>query len=200
MQQCGLVEVQRKMIGHLSKGFQQRVGLADALVHEPELIILDEPTIGLDPNQIRAVRALIKDLGQRHTVLISSHILPEVEMTCSRVLVVRQGKIVAAGSPDDLRAKMSKSGQVVAEIAAPLAALNECWEAMPEVEHYDVSPVEGEFFRCALTPREGCDLRLQVYFLVRERGWVLRELSRSQHSLEDVFVAVTRNNQEEETF
>ncbi len=200
MQQCGLVEVQRKMIGHLSKGFQQRVGLADALVHEPELIILDEPTIGLDPNQIRSVRALIKDLGQRHTVLISSHILPEVEMTCSRVLILRQGKIVAAESPNRLRARMSKSGQVVAEIAAPLQALQECWEAMPEVEHFDVSPVEGEFYRCALTPREGCDLRLQVYLLVRERGWVLRELTRSQHSLEDVFVAVTRANPEEESF
>ena len=200
MQQCGLVEVQRKMIGHLSKGFQQRVGLADALVHEPELIILDEPTIGLDPNQIRSVRALIKDLGQRHTVLISSHILPEVEMTCSRVLILRQGKIVAAESPNRLRARMSKSGQVVAEIAAPRQALQECWEAMPEVEHFDVSPVEGEFYRCALTPREGCDLRLQVYLLVRERGWVLRELTRSQHSLEDVFVAVTRANPEEESF
>ncbi len=200
MQQCGLVEVQRKMIGHLSKGFQQRVGLADALVHEPELIILDEPTIGLDPNQIRSVRALIKDLGQRHTVLISSHILPEVEMTCTRVLILRQGKIVAAESPNRLRARMSKSGQVVAEIAAPLQALQECWEAMPEVEHFDVSPVEGEFYRCALTPREGCDLRLQVYLIVRERGWVLRELTRSQHSLEDVFVAVTRANPEEESF
>ena len=145
-------------------------------------------------------RALIKDLGQRHTVLISSHILPEVEMTCSRVLILRQGKIVAAESPNRLRARMSKSGQVVAEIAAPRQALQECWEAMPEVEHFDVSPVEGEFYRCALTPREGCDLRLQVYLLVRERGWVLRELTRSQHSLEDVFVAVTRANPEEESF
>src|SRR5205814_1188928 len=88
MEQCGLTEVSRKIIAHLSKGYQQRVGLADALIHEPELIILDEPTIGLDPNQIRSVRQLIKDLGQKHTVLISTHILPEVEMTCSRVMIL----------------------------------------------------------------------------------------------------------------
>jgi ABC-2 type transport system ATP-binding protein len=200
MRQCGLLDVHRKMIAHLSKGYQQRVGLADALVHEPELIILDEPTIGLDPNQIRSVRQLIKDLGQRHTVLISSHILPEVEMTCSRVLILQQGKILAADSPEQLRAKMSKAGQVIAEIAAPQEALRACWEEVPEVEHYDVSPVEGEFFRCALTPREGVDLRPQVFAIVRDRGWSLRELTRSRHSLEDIFVAVTKANPEEESF
>src|SRR5438552_5023708 len=90
MEQCSLTDVARRIIGQLSKGFRQRVGLADALVHEPELIILDEPTIGLDPNQIRSVRQLIKDLGQKHTLLLSTHILPEVEMTCSRVLILHQ--------------------------------------------------------------------------------------------------------------
>ena len=108
-----------KIIGTLSKGYQQRVGLADALVHEPELIILDEPTIGLDPNQIRAVRQLIKDLGQHHTVLLSTHILPEVEMTCNRVLILHQGRILAADTPENLQRMMSEGGQVVAEIAAP---------------------------------------------------------------------------------
>ena len=200
MRQCGLVDVHRKMIAHLSKGYQQRVGLADALVHEPDLIILDEPTIGLDPNQIRSVRQLIKELGQRHTVLISSHILPEVEVTCNRVLILQQGKILAADSPEQLRAKMSKSGQVVAEIAAPFEALKACWDEVPEVEHYDVSPVDGDFFRCALTPREGVDLRRQVFEIVRSRGWELRELTRSRHSLEDIFVAVTATSREEESF
>lgn len=199
MGQCGLLDVQRRLIGHLSKGFQQRVGLADALVHEPELIILDEPTIGLDPNQIRAVRQLIKDLGQRHTVLISSHILAEVEVTCNRVLILQRGKIVAADTPEQLQKRMSESGQIIAEIAAPLGALRECWEQIPEIEHYDVSPVEGEFFRCALTPREGVDIRSQVFLLARDRGWQLRELTRSKHSLEDIFVAVTRNKTEEES-
>src|SRR3989442_11080461 len=115
MQQCGLSNVRKRIIGQLSKGYQQRVGLADALVHEPDLIILDEPTIGLDPNQIRAVRQLIKDLGQNHTVLISTHILPEVEMTCSRVLILHEGRILAADTTENLQSLMSDRGQVLAE-------------------------------------------------------------------------------------
>src|SRR4051794_25740562 len=95
MEQCGLTDVSARIIGQLSKGFRQRVGLADALVHEPELLILDEPTIGLDPNQIRAIRQLIKGLAPRHTVLISTHILPEAEMICSRVVILYDGKILA---------------------------------------------------------------------------------------------------------
>lgn len=200
MRQCDLLDVQKRLVGQLSKGYQQRVGLADALIHEPELIILDEPTSGLDPNQIRSVRQLIKDLGARHTVLISSHILAEVEVTCNRVFILKEGRIVAADTPEELQRRLSCSGQVIAEIAAPLEVLNECWEQMSEVEHYLVSPAEGEFFRCALTPREGVDLRTQVFLMARDRGWQLRELTRSRHSLEDIFVAVTHTNREEESF
>src|SRR5271169_1866089 len=130
MEQCGLTDVGRRVIGQLSKGYRQRVGLADALVHEPELIILDEPTIGLDPHQIRAVRQLIKNLGERHTVLISTHILPEAEMTCNRLLIMGEGRIVASGTPDELQNLMAAGSQVVAEIAAPLAELQECWSVM----------------------------------------------------------------------
>jgi len=198
MERCGLTEVGRRIIGHLSKGFRQRVGLADALVHEPELIILDEPTIGLDPHQIRAVRQLIKDLAQSHTVLISSHILSEVEMTCSRVLILHQGKILAADTTQNLQKVMSDGGMVVAEIAAPIADLRACWAQMAEVEHFDVAPAEGDYLRCALTPRTGVDLRPLVFAQVLTRGWVLRELTRTQHSLEDIFVHVTRSKPEEE--
>jgi ABC-2 type transport system ATP-binding protein len=107
MQQCGLGEVSKRVIGHLSKGFQQRVGLADALVHEPDLIILDEPTSGLDPNQIRSVRQLIKELAGKHTVLLSTHILPEVEMMCSRVLILHEGRMLADDTPLNLEKLMS---------------------------------------------------------------------------------------------
>jgi len=200
MEQCGLVDVSKRIIGHLSKGYQQRVGLADALVHEPELIILDEPTIGLDPNQIRSVRQLIKDLGTRHTVLISTHILPEVEMTCNRVLILHQGRILAADTPDNLQHVMAEGGQVVAEIAAPWEELKACWDAVPEVEDYDMAPAEGDYIRCGLNARVGVDLRPQIFSLACERGWRLRELSRSRHSLEDIFVRVTRPNREEESF
>jgi ABC-2 type transport system ATP-binding protein len=197
-EQCGLTDVSRKIIGHLSKGYRQRVGLADALVHEPELIILDEPTIGLDPKQIRSVRQLIKDLGRQHTVLISTHILPEVEMTCNRVVILHAGRILAADTPENLQKTMSGKSQVIAEIAAPRGDLETCWEEMGEIEHFDLSPSEGEFLRCALTPRDGIDLRPQIFALARERGWVLRELTRSRHTLEDIYVRVTRPDADEE--
>src|SRR5213083_1910681 len=199
MGQCGLTEVSRRIIGQLSKGYRQRVGLADALVHEPELIILDEPTIGLDPHQVRSVRQLIKDLGRHHTVLISTHILFEVEMTCNRVLIMHEGKILASDTTQNLQNIMSDGGQVIAEIAAPVAELRACWEQMGEIEHFDIAPSEGEYLRCALTPRAGLDLRPLVFEQVRARGWALRELSRAHHSLEDIFVHITRPDGEEET-
>jgi ABC-2 type transport system ATP-binding protein len=199
MQQCGLTEVNKRLIAHLSKGYQQRVGLADALVHDPELIILDEPTIGLDPNQIRSVRQLIKDLGGKHTLLISTHILPEVEMTCNRVLIIHGGKILADDSPSNLQNVMSDGGQVIAEIAASAEELRACWDLVPEVEHFDVAPTDGEYFRCSLTPRPGTDIRPQVFSIVRDRNWKLRELTHSRHSLEDIFVRVTKADREEES-
>ncbi len=199
MEQCSLTEVRNRIIGQLSKGFRQRVGLADALVHEPELIILDEPTVGLDPNQIRAVRQLIKTLADSHTVLISTHILPEAEMTCNRMVIMYDGKILAADTPENLQRLMSGNSQVIAEIAAPAETLLECWADVPEIEQYDVSPAQGEYCRCALTPRQGVDIRPQVFALARERGWRLRELTRSRHSLEDIYVQVTRPEEEEES-
>jgi ABC-2 type transport system ATP-binding protein len=199
MQQCGLTDVHRKIIGHLSKGYQQRVGLADALIHEPDLIILDEPTIGLDPNQIRSVRQLIKDLGQKHTVLISTHILPEVEMTCTRVLILHQGRILAADTTENLQSLMSDRGQVIAEIAAPFSELEACWEQLPEIEDYDLAPSEGDYVRCGLIGQPGVDLRPIIFAAVCERRWQMRELTRSRHSLEDIFVRVTRADKEEVT-
>jgi len=197
-EQCGLKDVERQIIGHLSRGYRQRVGLADALVHEPELVILDEPTIGLDPRQIRAVRRLIKGLAAHHTVLLSTHILPEAEMTCSRMLILYEGRILAADTPENLQQLMSGNSQIVAEIAAPEVELQECWAQMPEIEQFDVSAAEGEYFRCALTPRDGVDLRPYIYTLARERGWYLRELTRNRHSLEDIYVQVTRPEEEDE--
>jgi ABC-2 type transport system ATP-binding protein len=198
MEQCSLTDVARRIIGQLSKGYRQRVGLADALVHEPELLILDEPTIGLDPHQIRLVRQLIKSLANSHTVLISTHILPEAEMTCNRMLIIYEGRILAADTPENLQRFMASNGQIIAEIAAPVVELQACWAQMAKIEQYDVSPAEGEYYRCALTPREGVDLRSDVFALVRQKGWALRELTRSRHSLEDIYVRITRPNEEEE--
>lgn len=196
---CGLQDVPRRIIGQLSKGYRQRVGLADALVHEPELIILDEPTIGLDPSQIRSVRQLIKSLGREHTVLLSSHILSEVEMTCNRVLIMREGRILAADTPDNLQKGMGRTGHIVTEIAAPLAELKTCWEQMPEVAHYHIISAPGdEYHRCTVVAATGQDLRAEVFALVQTRGWKLRELSRARYSLEDVYIRLTRRESEEE--
>ena len=197
LEQCDLKDVQKRIIGQLSKGYKQRVGLADALVHEPELIILDEPTIGLDPNQLRAVRQLIKDLGGRHTVLLSTHILPEVEMTCSRVLILHSGQILAADTTENLHKTIFKAGPVVAEIAAPMEELIQVWAEIETVMHVDVSAADGEYSRCSLTPRDGVDLRPVVYDVARERGWKLRELTRGRHTLEDIFIRVTRGEKED---
>src|ERR1041384_4281939 len=115
---CGLKEVEKKLIGALSKGYRQRVGLADALLHEPDLLILDEPTSGLDPNQIRQVRDLIKNLGKQHTILLSTHILPEVEMTCSRVIIINRGRIEACDTPENLLGRIRTAGGVRVEAKA----------------------------------------------------------------------------------
>jgi ABC-2 type transport system ATP-binding protein len=198
MEQCGLTDVSRRIIGQLSKGYRQRVGLADALVHEPELIILDEPTIGLDPHQIRAVRQLIKSLARQHTVLISTHIIPEVEMMCGGVLIMLDGKIQAADTLDNLQRLVAGNSQIIAEIAAPAEELREVFSQMPGIAQYDVSSSDGEFQRCVLTPQDGYDLRPAIFALAMERGWTLRELTRSRHSLEDIYVQVTRPTEEGE--
>jgi ABC-2 type transport system ATP-binding protein len=192
LQQCSLTDVSKRIIGQLSKGYRQRVGLADALVHEPDLVILDEPTIGLDPEQLRSVRQLIKSMGGKHTVLISTHILPEVEMTCSRVLIMRQGRILAADTPENLGRALSGAHQVVAEIAAPEAELREAFEDLPELKDFDLAPAEGDYMRCSFTAADGIDVRVQIYELARSNNWRLRELTRSRLTLEDIYVRVTR--------
>ena len=198
MEQCGLTEVRRRIVGQLSKGFRQRVGLADALVHEPELVILDEPTIGLDPNQIRSVRQLILSLANSHTVLISTHILSEAELTCTRIVILREGKVLASDTPENLHQKMSGSSRIIAEIAAPHLALEECWAQMPQIAQYDISYADGEYLRCELTPTNGADLRPLIFSMARDRGWSLRELTRNRRSLEDIYVQITRPEEEEE--
>ena len=199
MEQCGLTDVGRRVIGQLSKGYRQRVGLADALVHEPELIILDEPTIGLDPHQIRSVRALIKSLAGKHTVLISTHILPEVEMMCGRVLIMFNGRVLASDTPENLQRRMAGGSQIIAEIAAPPEALERrCGKACRKWSNSMLSATDGDFFRCALTPRDGMDLRPAIAALASQNGWALRELTRSRHSLEDIYVQVTKPKTEEQ--
>jgi len=198
MEQCGLTDVSSRIIGQLSKGYKQRVGLADALVHEPDLVILDEPTIGLDPNQIRSVRELIKGLAGRHTVLISTHILPEAEAMCSRMLIMYGGKILAADTPENLQKLVHGISRIVAEINAPEGELREALSRISGVAGLEMAAGRDGFQRCVLTPLDGVDLRPVLFMLALERGWVLRELTRSRQSLEDIYVQVTKPGEEEE--
>src|SRR6188768_1364760 len=165
---CGLKEVEKKLIGALSKGFRQRVGLADALVHEPDLLILDEPTSGLDPNQIRQVRDLIKNLGKQHTILLSTHILPEVEMTCSRVIIINKGKIEACDTPENLLGKVRQAGGV--ELEAKVGNDNGTDELKKIAGVRDVTATkDGEWEVFALRVEAGTDVREEVFRLANAR-------------------------------
>src|SRR5947209_1675257 len=187
---CGLREVERKLIGALSKGYRQRVGLADALVNEPELLILDEPTIGLDPNQIRQVRELIKNLGKQHTILLSTHILPEVEMTCSRVIIIHKGRIEACDTAQNLLAKIRQAGGVVLE--AKVGKDNGAEELMKISGVRDVvTDGEDDWKRFSLRVESGIDVREEVFRLAADRHWAVRELTQHRATLEDVFVELT---------
>jgi ABC-2 type transport system ATP-binding protein len=187
---CGLKEVEKKIIGTLSKGYRQRVGLADALLHEPDLIILDEPTIGLDPNQIRQVRELIKNLGKQHTILLSTHILPEVEMTCSRVIIIHKGRIEACDTPENLLGQIRQAGGVLVE--AKTGNDNGAEELKKISGVRDVTmDGDGDWKVFSLRVESGVDVREEVFRLAAARRWSVRELTQRRATLEDVFVELT---------
>ncbi|RME38702.1 MAG: ATP-binding cassette domain-containing protein [Planctomycetota bacterium] len=192
---CWLGEFVDRPIGHLSKGMRQRVGLADAIMHDPEVLILDEPTIGLDPAQIRETRNLIRELGERHTVLLSSHILSEVEQVCSRTIIIAAGRIVASGSPQELRDQLAAKARVVAELKAPTQDVEREAKAIPGVQHVDVAASNG-WVRVSIQPQPDRDVREDVYRLSKAKDWTLRELKREGASLEDFFVQVTARQSE----
>ena len=195
---CWLGEFVDRPIGQLSKGMRQRVGLADAIMHDPEVLILDEPTIGLDPTQIRETRNLIKELGARHTVLLSSHILPEVEQTCSRTIIIASGKIVASGSPQELRDRFSAQARVVAEMRGPQLEVESSAKTLPGVQKVEVSSNNG-WVRLAVDAKPDHDIREDLFRLTTSKGWTLRELRREGATLEDFFVQVTAEQQNRRT-
>jgi len=189
---CGLGHVRRQLIGTLSKGYRQRVGLADALVNEPDILILDEPTIGLDPNQIREVRSLIKGLAARHTILLSSHILSEVEMTCSRLMILNKGRIVATGTPAELRERsgISLAGSIRLEISTQHGSGHQKMLAQfPGIASVTPLGTTGEWASFELLPEVG-DPRAALFEEIVRRGWKLRELSARESTLEEVFTAI----------
>jgi len=189
---CLIGDVRRQVIGTLSKGFRQRVGLAGALIHQPPVLILDEPTVGLDPNQIIKVRELITELGRDHTVLLSTHILPEVEQVCERVFIIDRGRVVADGTPEALRTKLVGNPSLAVELKGANGSARSALETLPGV----VAISERGAGRYLLEHAAGSDPREAVFKLAVKRGWVLLALTPQQASLEDVFVRLTTREDE----
>ena len=191
---CGLDSMRKRMIKTLSKGYRQRVGLADSLVHEPELLILDEPTNGLDPNQIRQIRDLVRKLGEKHTVLISTHILHEVEMVCDRVIIIDSGKIKAADTPANLIHEMRAAGRIQAEIQADADTVANAIHRMEHVKKVTPEELEDGWVRHTVWVDSGTDTREKISHMCSQFGWPMRSLFRHKATLEDVFVELTRRD------
>ncbi len=195
--QASVTDVAHRIIGQLSKGYRQRVGLADALVADPPLLVLDEPTAGLDPNQIRQVRTLIEELAKDKTVLLSTHILPEVEAICDRVLIIHRGRLVSEGGPTSLRGESAKH-HVVVEVRGTLPAVRECLASVSSASVLSIGEAGGyrdvSVVRAELESGDP-DVVERVFAAVVSAGLVLRELRQQQASLEDLFADLTTTEQ-----
>lgn len=194
---CWLGDFINRPINQLSKGMKQRVGLADALLHDPKVLILDEPTIGLDPTQIRETRNLIRELARRHTVLLSSHILPEVEATCQRTIIIAAGKIVASGSPDELKERIRGGSRLIAEVSGPNSEIKQEVGKLDGVTGVEVHTDNG-WHRLTIDTQRGRDPREDIFKLVKQRNWSLRELRLEVGSLEEFFVQITAQQMQEQ--
>ena len=199
MEKCWITDVRHKIIGHLSKGYKQRVGLADSLLHDPKILILDEPTIGLDPNQIRQVRDLIKELGKEHTIILSTHILPEVEMICSRVIIINKGKIAATDTPQNLM-KRNKNNLLKLEVKGNLNTIKDALQKIEAINTVSVFPtINKDIHKFSLEYSYNQDIREDVFNTIVESKATLREMRLEKISLEDIFVQITTEEEEPES-
>jgi ABC-2 type transport system ATP-binding protein len=195
---CGIATVRHKDIGELSKGFRQRVGLAQAMIHDPEVLILDEPTSGLDPNQIVEIRNLIRQLGRAKTVVLSTHILTEVQATCDRVIIINDGGIVADGTLEQLQQDFRGSEKISLELKLPAGKIvNAMTDMYPkfkeisQVESVEYGGQEGDLHKFSIHTVKGNDIREEIFRRAVSEGWVLLEMSRKATSLEEVFRKLT---------
>jgi ABC-2 type transport system ATP-binding protein len=187
---CWLGDFIERPIGHLSKGMRQRVGLADALLHDPQVLVFDEPTVGLDPAQIRETRRLITELAQRHTIILSSHILPEVEATCKRLIIIAAGKIRASGSVNEVRERVAVASRLMAEIKGPQSEVEQAIKQISGVKNVATTLADG-WNHLRIESQSGTDIREQIAGIAGAKGWPLRELRLEVGSLEEFFVQIT---------
>ncbi len=189
---CGLNDEKHKKIGELSKGYKQRVGLAQAMIHDPEVLILDEPTTGLDPNQIVEIRELIKYLGKEKTILLSTHILPEVEAISDRILIINQGQITADGTPEELRGKAQENELLVIQVEGEQNpdTISDQINQLPEVEHCQLIDTSNMQFQ--ITSKAGSSAKRPIFDLCVKNQWYLLEMREAETRLEDVFRQLTQ--------
>ncbi|MEX2672265.1 MAG: ATP-binding cassette domain-containing protein [Phycisphaeraceae bacterium] len=188
---CGLESIVTRPIGQLSRGNRQRVGIAQAMLHDPPVLILDEPTAGLDPTQINEVRKLIRQLGQRKTILLSTHILPEVEKTCDRVVIISQGKIAAEGTPEQLRSRVRAASRVLVEVKASADDVKRIFAQLSGVREVTIAHNNG-WVQAAVTPENNDqDMREQLADAMLTQRWAVREMRPETGSLEEFFIQVT---------
>ena len=190
---CSIKDIKSQMISSLSKGFRQRVGLADALINKPPLLILDEPTNGLDPSQIRSFRELIKELAENHTILISTHILSEVELTCDRVLIINKGKMIGNNTPLELSEKIKSSTTISLELKSQDHDIRDTISSISGIKKVTLEKEEDDwkFFRIRVD--YGNDLREEIMNLGNKRNWLIREIHYQRSNLEDAYIEMIQN-------
>ena len=192
---CSLVKIEhvyKRLIRNLSKGYRQRVGLAQALVGNPNVLILDEPTVGLDPKQIIEIRTLIKKLGRNHTVILSSHILSEVQAVCDKIVVINEGKIVADDTEDNLSRKLSSDHRLTVRIEGEQKKVVKLLEGMDKIVKTDIGAKHGEdIFEYRIEAKEGSDIRKELFIACAENGFYILEMKSSELTLEDIFLRLT---------
>ncbi|MGA2983173.1 MAG: ABC transporter ATP-binding protein [Terriglobia bacterium] len=198
VEKCAVGNVRNRQIGKLSKGYRQRVGLAQALIHNPDVLVLDEPTAGLDPKQIIETRELIKGLEGQHTVILSTHILPEVSKTCQRVVVINQGQIVAVGTPNELMRRLQGFETVLVTVEGPAAAIIEKFQRVGGVNWVEPRESVGERVTLEVHSEKEKDVRAELARATVESGWKLYELKTSGLSLEEIFLKLTTQDISEE--
>jgi ABC-2 type transport system ATP-binding protein len=192
MRKTNIEDKRDQLIKRLSRGYKQRVGLAQALVHDPDVIILDEPTVGLDPKQIIEVRHLIKGLAGNHTIILSTHILPEVSMTCDRVVIINKGKVAAVDTPENLTAQLKGGQKIRVEVQAPERSLQELLAQIPGVSRTQIEAAHANgHVTATVEAAAGKDVRSQIAAGVVQKGWPLFELRGVSLSLEDIFLELT---------
>jgi ABC-2 type transport system ATP-binding protein len=195
LEKTNITDKRDELIKRLSRGYKQRVGLAQALVHDPDVIILDEPTVGLDPKQIIEVRHLIKNLAGNHTIILSTHILPEVSMTCDRVVIINKGKIAAVDTPQNLTSQLKGGQRIRVEVQASEQPLREVLAQIPGASRVQIeaAPLAGHVL-ATIEAAEGKDIRSAIAARIVEKGWPLFELKGVSLSLEDIFLELTTDD------